>query len=113
MTTIIDDTVEGTVFAYDPLTNTLSLLTSAAAAGGSGGSVRILKISFLKDVAVLAAAPARPRLPMPFTHAAPPIAPVDLAAVSVRERVVARMQTSKGVGVSRDAQDIFDALSRT
>lgn len=119
MLTIIDDTYEGTIFSYDPLTSTLALTQASTA---PAHDFRILKISFLKDVTVLggggsgSGAPPRARSTTPFASAEPRIGVVALAGLVGREKDVARNESdrvaSRGIGVSRDGQDIFDALAR-
>jgi len=109
VTTILDDTIVGTIFSYDPLTSTLALQHSAQ-------DFRILKVSFLKDVVALSGKKAASS-DQPFTNAEPKIGPVNLAAIQARERDVHRQESAglerRGVGVSKEAQEIFDALSRT
>lgn len=127
--TIIDDTYEGTIYSYDPLTSTLALIQSPAhppptpvsenanvAQSYSPQDYRILKISFLKEVTVLSA-PKQRSVAQPFTNAEPKIGTVDIAAVAAREKDAARAEAeriaNKGVDVTKEAQDIYDALSRT
>ena len=56
-------------------------------------------------------------MPPSFTSATPPIAPVDLVALRKRaDAAVARLKEAaarKNKSVSREAQDLFDALIRT
>jgi hypothetical protein len=111
VTTILDDTIVGTIFSYDPLTSTLALQHSVQ-------DFRILKVSFLKDVVALSSKKAASQpSDQPFTNAEPRVGPVNLAAIQARERDVHRQESAglerRGVGVSKEAQEIFDALSRT
>ena len=137
--TLFDDFYEGTVCAYDTVTNTVTICTSSSASSASGTSTpnnsavlsgnpadyRILKISFLRDVTVLSTA-GPPQQPAnsspqtgkgPFSNAEPKIAPVNISTVEARERAAVRKEiekiTQKGVDVTQEAQEIFDALSRT
>jgi hypothetical protein len=101
------------VYAFDPVTSTLSLLTSANTSSGPQ-DVRILKVSFLKDVQATDLAPAD-RKPG-FAYAEPRIGklgdPVGTMGGGAEDRK--RLQQQRlGKGVTKDAQDIFDALSRT
>ena len=103
VTTLLDTTITGTIYAYDPITSSLTLITSTSPNGTH--DVRILKVSFLRDVAVLATAPKTT-----FSDATPKISRVNagrvVAAAAAREQKI-------GKGVSKEGQDIFDALSRT
>lgn len=60
--------------------------------------------------------PARPRGNTPFANAEPRIAAVALTGLAGREKDVARGEServaNKGVGVSKEGQEIFDALAR-
>ena len=56
LTTVLDDTITGAVYAYDPITSTVTVITSPSPDGPGPHDVRILKVSFLKDVQVVGAA---------------------------------------------------------
>ncbi|KAF8455775.1 anticodon-binding domain-containing protein [Kalaharituber pfeilii] len=155
LTTIIDDTYEGFIYAYDPSTNTVSIAQQPALSSASSNGTatppliasekpvlqdyRIIKISFLKEVTVLARAPpsAPPPPPPPTTAASgqagtttaitsppgpfgslnPPINPIALPLVLDREKAAVKAEAerfaTRGVGVTREAQDVFDSLNRT
>jgi len=113
VTTILDDTITGQLYSYDPLTSTITLLTTANTHYGPQ-DIRILKISFLKDVSVLAPAlnPAKG-----FSATEPKIGRVNLGAIVAKENEAMREEQRRmmrvGKGVTKEGQDIFDALSRT
>ncbi|KAF8424977.1 anticodon-binding domain-containing protein [Tirmania nivea] len=140
LTTIIDDTYEGTIFAYDSSTNTVSIAqqstnTSTPSGPSNGTSTppstaqqpqdyRIIKISFLKEVTVLSRAgptPTSTNLPGtplgPFTSLYPPINPISLPLILDREKAAVKAESeryaTRGVGVTKEAQDVFNALNRT
>ncbi|KAK6340533.1 hypothetical protein TWF696_008859 [Orbilia brochopaga] len=124
VTTILDDTIEGTIFAYDTIANCVSLLTGPNVTQplpkNTPVNVRILKIPFLKDVVVL----VPPKPPQnattakgPFSAAEPQIRPLSIQAIRSREQAASRAEYEKlmghGVGVTAEGQDIFNALSKT
>lgn len=88
---------------------------------------RIIKISFLKEVTVLARAtptPAQtppsttPTIPAgPFGSLHPHISPINLQNILARENAAVKAQlerfATRGVGVTKEAQEVFDALNRT
>lgn len=140
LTTIIDETYEGTIFSYDSSTNTVSIAqqptNTSPPFGPSNGTFtpppitqqpqdyRIIKISFLKEVTVLSRAPPTPTLTNssgtslgPFTSLYPPINPISLPLVLDREKAAVKAESeryaTRGVGVTKEAQDVFDALNRT
>jgi hypothetical protein len=106
VTTILDDTIQGTIYAYDPLTSTVTLLTSSTPANQH--DIRIVKVSFLKDVCVIGGAGVQGK---GFAAAEPRIGRV--LAHGNRELEDAKRAARIGKGVTKEGQDIFDALSRT
>jgi len=113
LTTILDDQIVGSVFAYDPITSTVSLITSPSPTGPGPHDIRILKVSFLKDVVVTGPAPPG----LKFSSAEPKISKVNTGTIVARESVAALEEQKRaqrlGKGVSREGQAIFDALSWT
>ncbi|KAF8428895.1 anticodon-binding domain-containing protein [Terfezia claveryi] len=89
LTTIIDETYEGTIFAYDSSTNTVSIAqqptNTSPPLGPSNGT---------------------------FTPPPPPNNPKTTASSKSPSSKNERYAT-RGVGVTKEAQDVFDALNRT
>ncbi|KAK6358709.1 hypothetical protein TWF730_008032 [Orbilia blumenaviensis] len=124
VTTILDDTIEGNIFSYDTAANCVTLTTgpnsTSAPSKNTPVNVRILKIPFLKDVAVIT--PSKPPQNAstskgPFSAAEPQIRALSVRAIRDRELGALRAESEKlqghGVGVTAEGQDIFNALSKT
>ncbi|KAG5360653.1 hypothetical protein CJU89_3731 [Yarrowia sp. B02] len=129
-TTALTD-IEGSVYAYDPLSQTVTLEESPQ-------KFRIVRTPFIKSVSVLekgpsAPAPAAPPKPknswseiarakkdVPVSTQAfetGPVGFVDLDGVRKRESEIVnqemRKQANKGVGVTQQGQEIYDAIAKT
>ncbi|KAK9317873.1 anticodon-binding domain-containing protein [Lipomyces starkeyi] len=127
--TTLDDIIVGRVYAYCTLTNTLTVLEDETPLGAKPDvkNYRILKVSFIKDIAVLEkmpedttedeAAPANSRGGGPFLKATPHIGPVNINSavqkINSAARAAGQILAQRGVGVTKDAQDLFDALAKT
>ena len=101
-------TLEGHVFAVSPALNLLTL-TSSPTPTTQPSTYHILPLSALQNFSVVS-------LPSPGATAAP-LPPLDHSALQSRlEATVSRLKAEdakKGKGVSKEAQDIFDRISRT
>ncbi|KAK9476588.1 anticodon-binding domain-containing protein [Lipomyces japonicus] len=104
VTTVLDERVSGTVYAYCTQTNTVTVHTSRF-------EFRVLKVGFIKDIAVVGKPVQQP------SPALPTVEPVNLATITARLeqaiRAANQHQASRGVGVSAGAQALFDALHKT
>ena len=140
-----NNTLEGTLFTACPITNLIAINTAptlttpttspispAPTASPQPGTYHILPIPKIASFTLLSLSPAprtgttTPTTPTTtpqtqtqthFTHAQPPIAPLDLRALTARTaNAVARLKaldSKRGRGVGREGQEIFDALGRT
>ncbi|ODQ50134.1 hypothetical protein SAICODRAFT_73657 [Saitoella complicata NRRL Y-17804] len=108
VTTLIDETIEGTLYAYCPITNTVTLSSSAESTGAA--DYRILKVSFLTNIQVL----ETPTQSTNFTNApGPELAPVNLQTIDARINKVITKKPSVPPGVGREGVEIFEALTKT
>lgn len=125
-------TLEGTLFTACPITNLIAINTapSSPISAGSGtpahsqlGDYHIIPISRIQNFQLIslpppAATPSSTSEPAsPFTNAYPSLYALDIRALRNREATaVARLQVReqrRGKGVTKEAQDLFDAFSRT
>ncbi|KAK9322419.1 hypothetical protein V1517DRAFT_323415 [Lipomyces orientalis] len=127
--TTLDDIIVGRVYSYCTLTNTLTVLEDETLVGPKPDlkNYRILKVSFIKDLAVLEkdagdaseddATTVNSQSSGPFLKATPHIGPVDINSavqkMNSAARAAGQLLAHRGVGVTKDAQDLFDALAKT
>ena len=102
--------LEGTLFTVCPITNLVAIALSTTTAA----THHILPISSIVNFSLLSTTPSAGA---PFANALPQLTPLDTAALLKRaDAAVARMKEAaarKNRSVSKEAQDIFDGLSRT
>lgn len=130
VTTTLDDEITGSVYTYCTLSNTLAITEDETpnAQKPDLKNFRIVKTSFIKDIAVLGRkeedkevadqlAQSNGKSGGPFAKVQPLIGPVQIGGVVQKMNSAARAagQTlaQKGVGVTREAQDLFDSLAKT
>jgi hypothetical protein len=123
-------TLEGTLFTACPITNLVAINTSpppptpitpGTPALAAPSDYHIIPVSRIQRFQLISLPPqsgatsAEP--PAPFTNAYPSIYPLDIRALRNREAAaVANLQEReqrRGKGVTKEAQDLFDAFSRT
>ena len=101
-------TLEGTVFAISPILNLLTL-TSSPNPTDDASTYHILPFSAVQHFSVIS-------LPSPPTQPKE-LPPLDHSALQSRlDAAITRLKAEdarKGKGVTREAQDIFDRISRT
>ena len=123
------DAMEGTVFAACPLTNLIAVNTAPPPPNPSStitnqpGDYHVIPVSRIQSFQLVGLATD----PLSkgeesgggggFDSAVPSIGRVDIKALEAREQAtIARIkekEASKGRGVTKEAQEIFDALART
>ncbi|EAW06567.1 anticodon-binding domain-containing protein [Aspergillus clavatus NRRL 1] len=107
-------TIEGTLFTACPITNLVAINT--ADKQSQAGDYHIIPVSRIQSFQLLSLAPNATDSPS-FSHAVPPLHALDIRALRAREAsAVGKLQEGearRGKGVTREAQDIFDAFSRT
>ncbi|KAM5436394.1 hypothetical protein MferCBS31731_005885 [Microsporum ferrugineum] len=125
-------TIEGTLFTACPITNIIAINTSTGSSKSSGnaaspalalsqpGDFTILPITRIQSFNLLSLSsdsPSSSHSNGPFSSAQPAIYPLDIRALRNREAAaIARLkdhESSRGKGVSKEAQDLFDAFKRT
>ncbi|KAI8646962.1 anticodon-binding domain-containing protein [Parasitella parasitica] len=115
--TASNEEIEGLVYTYDRTTNCIAIdsspqtpSTSTAAAAGRNLSFRIIKISHIKEIISLGDGISNKKDYLPVNR-------VQVDRLKVRESEALKgfqSQVSKiGVGVTKEGQDIFNALSKT
>ncbi|KAH8696249.1 anticodon-binding domain-containing protein [Talaromyces proteolyticus] len=113
-------TLEGTLFTACPITNLVAINTSnqssSPTSAQQAGDFHIIPISRIQSFQLISLAPSSSD-GVSFTTASPSIHALDTRALKSREAAaitkVLEGETRRGKGVTREAQDIFDAFSRT
>lgn len=112
-------TIEGTIFTACPITNLVAIdITPVSKPTDSptkrGGEYHLIPISRIQSFNVLSLARSEST---GFDGALPSIGRVDIKALKAREEEAVRnlkeKESMRGKGVSKEGQDIFDALART
>ena len=124
--TALNIPLEGTLFVADPITNLIAINTASppptpisATSSAQPGDYHILPIASLQSFQLLSLAPEAVGSAgsTTFDAALPSIRSLDMRALKARERAAVdkeiRRERARGKGVGREAQEIYDALSRT
>ncbi|OKL61109.1 hypothetical protein UA08_03468 [Talaromyces atroroseus] len=107
-------TIEGTLFTACPITNLVAINTSSQVSpnptsSNQPGDYHIIPVSRIQSFQVISSAPSNAD--------GLPLQALDTRALKAREaNAVAKLQeaeSKRGKGVTKEAQDIFDAFSRT
>jgi hypothetical protein len=120
MITPTSSTYEGTVFAVCPITNVVAINTSSA----SGiGDFRVVPLSQIRDFQILSTGTADGAVAPPstgFSQLSDPslaIGKIDMGPLRAREAdAIAKLRehdSTRGKGVTKEAQEIFDWFKRT
>ncbi|KAI8062911.1 anticodon-binding domain-containing protein [Gongronella butleri] len=122
--TTLDEEIEGLIYTVDRATNCIALDCSAGSRHTRKSlAFRIIKMPHIKEIVSVTSDEAAAPLQDPaIAHTSKltsylPVNPVHMDRIVAREQEAVRsirQQAAKiGVGVTKDAQDIFDALTKT
>lgn len=142
VTTLLDHDIIGTIYSFCQTTNTIALIqepsTPQSSQQSTAPNYRIIKTSFIKDVTPLdngktkrAEASSQSPPPAPsaasvaagtphrdaFARASPAVSLIQVTAIEARARAAVKAERERrakiGVGVTREAQELFDLISKT
>jgi len=126
LTTTLSNTLEGTLFVADPITNLIAINTAPppptpsnnnANSAAQPGDYHIIPVNQISSFKILFLGDSGGAKEPSFETALPKISNVNLATAKQREEAaVRRLQENErrlGKGVTREGQEIFDALSKT
>ncbi|KAG0139555.1 hypothetical protein CROQUDRAFT_54541 [Cronartium quercuum f. sp. fusiforme G11] len=112
--------VEGQVWCYDPIPGVVVLECPPSEGAGKGRQTfRMVKMNQIRDIQIAeqAAAPTKTSTSAIVAKVLEPIKPINVTAVAGRELAAVKSDDVRrariGFGVSRWAQEIFDALGKT
>ncbi|KAF9696318.1 hypothetical protein EKO04_005259 [Ascochyta lentis] len=118
-----NNVLEGTLFTACNTTNAIAINTAPAPPNPSAslssqpGDYHIIPFAHILSFEIIGLGERAPESNAGFDGAIPSIAKVDMAALMAREeqtiREMKKKDAQKGKGVSREAQEIFDTISRT
>lgn len=118
-----NNVLEGILFTTCNITNAIAINTAtpppnpSSALANQPGDYHIIPFAHILNIELLSAGERVPDSGPGFDGALPSISKVDLEAVKAREeatiRKIKEKDAMKGRGVSKEAQEIFDALART
>ncbi|KAJ4359255.1 hypothetical protein N0V95_002336 [Ascochyta clinopodiicola] len=118
-----NNVLEGTLFTACNTTNAIAINTAPAPPNPSAslstqpGDYHIIPFAHILSFEIVGLGERAPESNAGFDGAIPSIAKVDMAALIAREeqtiREMKKKDAQKGKGVSREAQEIYDTISRT
>lgn len=118
-----NNVLEGTLFTACNLTNAIAINTAPAPPNPSAplasqpGDYHIIPFAHILSFEIVGSGERVAESAPGFDGAMPSISKVDIAALQAREeqtiREMKKKDAQKGKGVSKEAQELFDAISRT
>jgi protein LSM12 len=125
-TALPNHVVEGTLFAACSITNLIAINSAPASSNASSGvssqpgDYHVIPVSQIQNFQFLSPATESNRVhgsELAFEGSSPSISKLDLDALKAREEVAIRkmkeFDATRGKGVTKEAQDIFDWFART
>jgi hypothetical protein len=121
-TSLPNHSMEGTLFAADPITNLIAVNTAAPVSASSAiskpGNYHVIPVSQIQNFQIVSAAgDGEEERTNGFDAALPSISRLDLDALRAREEAAIRkmkeFDATRGKGVTKEAQEIFDWFART
>ncbi|KAF2083672.1 hypothetical protein K490DRAFT_76389 [Saccharata proteae CBS 121410] len=123
VTTTLNTILEGTLFTADPVMNILAINAAPAppnpstSLAGQPGNYHIIPIPQIQDFKLLSSAEDDWSDALSAENAVPHIGPLDHEALKAREEQTIRKMKEKdatrGKGVPKEAQEVFDWINRT
>jgi hypothetical protein len=120
MTAPTSSTYEGTVFAVCPITNIVAINTASA---NGPGDFRVIPVSQISNFHIISNATPDGAVASPstgfgsFSDPSLSISKVDMGALRAREaEAISKIRehdSTRGKGVTKEAQEIFDWFKRT
>jgi hypothetical protein len=117
VTTVLSQTLEGTLFAADPILNIIAIETSGKVQSGQTGDFSVIAVNQISNFIVSALPTPSNSKEASFENTYSNIGPVNTKTAKVRldgeVKKLQEQEARRGKGVGKEGQDIFDVLVKT